>query len=104
MARNEYPRPQFKRKNWINLNGGAVDYAATVGVNGRKVGEHEGGHVPFSFQKIEERDFNHPCIVAWVSHNESRGVPNVLRNEQEQQFGQPKVPLERTKRMLEGLS
>lgn len=21
MARNEYPRPQFERKQWINLNG-----------------------------------------------------------------------------------
>jgi hypothetical protein len=26
---------------------GAVDYAATVWVNGRKVGEHEGGYLPF---------------------------------------------------------
>ncbi|WP_230986891.1 glycoside hydrolase family 2 protein [Cohnella fermenti] len=120
MARDEYPRPQFKRAEWMNLNGqwefefddgraglrerwqlggrkfsktievpycfesrlsgigdpsahdvvwykrsfelpescrskrvllhfGAVDYSASVWVNGNKVGEHEGGHIGFSF-------------------------------------------------------
>lgn len=117
--RPEYPRPQFVRKDWLNLNGawefafddtdagmlegwydgrnlpqtiivpfpyqseasgindkeihevvwyarsfqwesswqdqdvllhfGAVDYFATVWVNGREVGHNRGGHVPFSF-------------------------------------------------------
>lgn len=32
------------------LNFGAVDYAATVWINGREVGTHEGGHVPFQFE------------------------------------------------------
>lgn len=31
------------------LNFGAVDYAATVWVNGQEVGHHQGGHVPFQF-------------------------------------------------------
>lgn len=31
------------------LNFGAVDYQATVWVNGRRVGEHEGGYLPFEF-------------------------------------------------------
>lgn len=31
------------------LHFGAVDYCARVWVNGRYVGEHEGGHTPFSF-------------------------------------------------------
>jgi len=31
------------------LNFGAVDYAATIWVNGQEVGHHQGGHVPFKF-------------------------------------------------------
>jgi beta-galactosidase/beta-glucuronidase len=33
----------------IILNFGAVDYRATVWINGRLAGQHEGGHTPFSF-------------------------------------------------------
>ena len=33
----------------VLLNFGAVDYRATVWVNGRLCGEHEGGHTPFKF-------------------------------------------------------
>jgi len=33
----------------LHLRFGAVDYRARVWVNGRFVGEHEGGHTPFSF-------------------------------------------------------
>jgi beta-galactosidase/beta-glucuronidase len=31
------------------LNFGAVDYEATIWVNGQEVGHHQGGHVPFQF-------------------------------------------------------
>ena len=34
----------------ILLHFGAVDYKATVWVNGRFAGEHEGGHTPFRFE------------------------------------------------------
>lgn len=128
IPRNEYPRPQFVRKNWLNLNGvwdfeydnakngiakglfnadanyslkinvpfcpqsslsgiqntdfiygvwyrrnfalsenelrqrvvlhfGAVDYKATVFVNGKNVGEHIGGYSSFSF------DITDFCVV-----------------------------------------
>lgn len=30
------------------------------------------------WQEVVERDYNHPCIVAWVPVNESWGVPNLL--------------------------
>ena len=119
LPRNEYPRPQFVRDDWTNLNGewefefddgkvgleenwfdgrtfskkiivpfayqtklsgindksihecvwyartfdvpeethsdlllnfGAVDYEAMVWVNGKEVGSHQGGHVPFQFE------------------------------------------------------
>jgi len=29
------------------------------------------------WQEVVERDYNHPCIVAWVPINESWGVPNI---------------------------
>ena len=103
VPRPEYPRPDFRREEWVNLNGewefgagekpvfdrrivvpfcpestlsgvgevpgdvvwyrrrfdappaerlvmhfGAVDYRATVWVNGVEVGRHEGGHTPFT--------------------------------------------------------
>jgi beta-galactosidase/beta-glucuronidase len=32
----------------LHLHFGAVDYRATVWVNGRQVGDHEGGHTPFT--------------------------------------------------------
>jgi len=32
-----------------------------------------------------ERDYNHPCIVAWVPLNESWGVPNILVDKRQQQ-------------------
>ncbi len=32
------------------LNFGAVDYEATIWINGREVGTHQGGHVPFQFE------------------------------------------------------
>lgn len=36
------------------------------------------------WQEAVERDYNHPCIVAWVPLNESWGVPNILTSNQEQ--------------------
>lgn len=35
-----------------------------------------------------ERDYNHPCIVAWVPLNESWGVPCVARDPQQQALAQ----------------
>ncbi len=35
------------------------------------------------WQEAIERDFNHPCIVAWVPVNESWGVPDLLNDERQ---------------------
>jgi beta-galactosidase len=43
------PLPALKEGKRTLLNFEAVDYAATVWVNGRKVGSHNGGFTPFSF-------------------------------------------------------
>ena len=36
--------------------------------------------------EIIERDYNHPCIVTWTPINESWGVPEIVRNTQQQAF------------------
>lgn len=36
------------------------------------------------WMEVLSRDYNHPCIVAWVPFNESWGVPNVARDEAQQ--------------------
>ena len=42
--------PDAWREGLVLLHFGAVDYEATVWVNGVEVGAHRGGHVPFSFE------------------------------------------------------
>ncbi|MEK8128518.1 sugar-binding domain-containing protein [Paenibacillus filicis] len=37
------------------------------------------------WHEIVERDYNHPCIVAWVPLNESWGVPNIQIDMKQQQ-------------------
>ena len=44
----EIPLARFERS--IILGFGAVDYRAEVWLNGRKVGEHEGGYLPFELE------------------------------------------------------
>ncbi len=136
IPRSEYPRPQFIRKNWENLNGqwqfdyddankgllekwylqkeftkeitvpfsyqselsgihdtdfhdlvwykrsfdipkewdqkrlilhfGAVDYRASVWVNGKYIGSHEGGHVPFQLEVTEAVDVGKNELVVRV--------------------------------------
>lgn len=38
------------------------------------------------WQEVMRRDWNHPCIIAWVPINESWGVPDVQRDREQQQF------------------
>lgn len=41
------------------------------------------GRMTAEWQAVVERDYNHPCIVAWVPINESWGVPD-LKNDRRQ--------------------
>jgi beta-galactosidase/beta-glucuronidase len=41
--------------------------------------------ITHEWQEAVERDYNHPCIVAWVPINESWGVPNILVDPFQQQ-------------------
>ena len=48
--RRTFQVPDAWRTSRIRLNFGAVDWQATVWVNGVKLGEHRGGYTPFSFE------------------------------------------------------
>jgi len=43
------------------------------------------GRITREWQEAVQRDYNHPCIVAWVPINESWGVPNMLIDKRQQQ-------------------
>jgi hypothetical protein len=40
------------------------------------------------FIEMIERDYNHPCIVAWVPFNESWGIPDVKKSKAQQHLAQ----------------
>ncbi|HVF49562.1 MAG TPA: glycoside hydrolase family 2 TIM barrel-domain containing protein [Pyrinomonadaceae bacterium] len=48
-ARSFEVPPDWRRGQDLLLHFGAVDYSATVWVNGQEVGHNQGGHVPFDF-------------------------------------------------------
>ncbi len=48
------------------------------------------------WMEVLERDYSHPCIVAWVPLNESWGVPNVARDAAQRHFVQALYHLTRT--------
>ena len=45
---------------------------------------------------VIERDYSHPCIVAWVPINESWGVPNLPDNPRERHYVQALYHLTKT--------
>src|SRR5439155_4385784 len=45
--RRVFEKPELGPAQHLLLNFGAVDYAATVWVNGKLAGSHEGGYTPF---------------------------------------------------------
>ncbi len=38
------------------------------------------------WEETLERDWNHPCIIAWVPFNESWGINDIKQNKEQQQF------------------
>jgi hypothetical protein len=54
----EMKKPEKETRYLLHF--GAVDWAATVHVNGKPVGEHKGGFDPFSFDVTDALDFDKP--------------------------------------------
>ncbi|ALA59236.1 glycoside hydrolase family 2 protein [Nitrospira moscoviensis] len=52
--------------------------------------------VKLQWEEILRRDYNHPCIMAWVPFNESWGVPNLPDNEPERHYVQALYHLTKT--------
>ncbi|WP_224450321.1 glycoside hydrolase family 2 protein [Haloprofundus salilacus] len=46
--------PEFDPEEYIALTFDAVDYETTVWVNGERVGDHQGGYLPFEFDVSEQ--------------------------------------------------
>jgi len=63
-----YVQTTFVPSNWkgqrIFLRVGSANYAAKVWVNGHLVGEHLGGHLPFSFEISEQLNWQAENMVA----------------------------------------
>ncbi len=58
------------------LHFGAVDYQATVWLNGQRVGEHEGGYLPFEFDVISLlREGDNELLVRVVDLADDRSRP-----------------------------
>lgn len=47
---------------------------------------HTVRRVTAEWQEVIQRDYNHPCIVAWVCFNESWGVPDLPHDGQQRHF------------------
>ena len=58
--RREFTAPPVAPGHRLVLNFGAVDYAASVWINGIPVGGHEGGHTPFSFDVTDALHHDRP--------------------------------------------
>ncbi|MCX6150074.1 MAG: beta-glucuronidase [Ignavibacteriales bacterium] len=67
---------QYDKRVFIYF--GAVNYDAVVYVNGKKVGEHEGGFTPFNFEITDELASNENFIIVKVDNKRKReGVPTL---------------------------
>ncbi len=56
----------------VFLRFGSVNYRAVVWVNGRRVGEHEGGHLPFAFEITDRVRFGAENVIAVMVENHLR--------------------------------
>lgn len=51
--RRSFPAPVFNQTDRVLLHFGAVDYECHVWVNGKEIGSHRGGYLPFTFDITE---------------------------------------------------
>ncbi len=70
--RRTFVLPENWRTRLILLHFGAVDYEATVWVNGRQVGTHRGGYTPFSFEISDQLEPGQNTLVV-RAYDDNRG-------------------------------
>jgi beta-galactosidase/beta-glucuronidase len=68
--RRTFATPEMPKDGRLLLHFGAVDWAAVVSVNGKKVGEHRGGYDPFTF------DITDALKPAPINPKRERGTAN----------------------------
>jgi beta-galactosidase/beta-glucuronidase len=61
--RRSFDPPSLRPGERLLLHFGAVDYAATVWVNGHVVTRHEGGYTPFTIDMTENLIADHPQVI-----------------------------------------
>jgi beta-galactosidase/beta-glucuronidase len=61
--RREFDVPPISSGQRLLLHFGAVDYRATVWVNGSHAGQHEGGYTPFTFDITDDAIEQQKCVV-----------------------------------------
>jgi beta-glucuronidase len=66
--------PQSWRGQRIFLRVGSANYAAAVYVNGVRVGEHAGGHLPFAFEISEQIRWGEENVIAISVENHLTGT------------------------------
>ncbi|MBN2385376.1 MAG: beta-glucuronidase [Anaerolineales bacterium] len=64
--------PSFWEDQRVFLRVGSANYRAVVWVNGRRAGEHEGGHLPFAFEITDLVHFDGENVIAIQVENHLR--------------------------------
>jgi beta-galactosidase/beta-glucuronidase len=73
--RREFEVPTAFAGKRVLLHFGAVDYEARVWLNGRELGSHRGGHVPFAFDVTDDLRPGANTLVVRALDTESRDQP-----------------------------
>lgn len=73
--RKKFPNPLSDNKKLAFLDFEGVMLACSVYLNGEKVGEHQGGFTPFSFNISEWLQAGENTLTVYVDSNESKDIP-----------------------------
>ncbi|KRT15924.1 glycosyl transferase family 2 [Pedobacter ginsenosidimutans] len=72
--KRSFTKPAMKAGERLKINFGAVDYEATVYINGKQVGTHEGGYTEFSFDMTSALKEGQNEIIVKVFDPTDQGV------------------------------
>lgn len=70
---------QKKNNKRLFIYFGAINYQSIIYINGKRIGEHEGGFTPFNFEITDEINNGDNFIVVKVDNRRKRnGVPTII--------------------------